>query len=48
LKEPVVELNNKGRQVVINQVGWGGVQMGRIDFELEKSVFKGNKPLIIK
>ena len=47
LKEPVVEINRSGHQVVINQVGWGGIQLGRIDFELEKTIFKGRKPIVI-
>lgn len=47
LKEPVVELNAEQRQVVINQVGWGGIQLGRLDFELEKARFKGSSPINI-
>ena len=48
LKEPVIERNIENQQVVINQVGWGGIQLGRLDFELEKSRFKGNFPISVK
>lgn len=37
LPEPVVVVNSIGKQVLINQVGWAGVNLGRIDFYLDKS-----------
>lgn len=37
LPEPVVVLNNVGKKVLINQVGWAGVRLGRIDFYLDAS-----------
>jgi len=33
LNEPVKILNQKGKEVMINQVGWGGIKMGRLDYE---------------
>lgn len=33
LNEPVVIKNKRGGDVVISQVGWGGILLGRIDFE---------------
>ena len=37
LDHPELILNAKGRPVMINQVGWAGVRMGRIDLEFERS-----------
>ena len=33
LDAPVLVKNKKGDDVLINQVGWGGIQLGRLDFE---------------
>jgi 5'-nucleotidase len=33
LERPEVVVNKKGDKIIINQVGWGGVKLGRIDFE---------------
>ncbi len=35
LKEPIVVKNQLGKNVLVNQVGWAGLQLGRIDFEFE-------------
>ena len=35
LPEPQKYLNSKGETVLVNQVGWAGLYMGRIDFYLE-------------
>lgn len=32
LEEPTIMKNRKGENVIINQVGWGGVKLGRLDF----------------
>jgi 5'-nucleotidase len=32
LDAPVVYKNRKGNDVVVNQVGWAGIQLGRLDF----------------
>lgn len=37
LQEPEVHLNKEGNKVLINQVGWGGLALGRIDFFFEDS-----------
>lgn len=37
LPEPTVVLNKEGKKVLINQVGWAGVNLGRIDFYLDAS-----------
>ncbi len=36
MKEPHVEKNQKGQPVVINQAGWAGILLGRIDLYFEK------------
>jgi 5'-nucleotidase len=37
LPSPIVYKNKKGEEVLVNQVGWGGINLGRLDFELSKS-----------
>jgi 5'-nucleotidase len=37
LDAPVVVKNKKGQDVLINQVGFAGIQLGRLDFIFEKS-----------
>jgi 5'-nucleotidase len=44
LKQPVSQLNLEKREVLINQVGWAGINIGKIDFHFsqnnsEKKVF---------
>ncbi|HEX7903366.1 MAG TPA: metallophosphatase [Chitinophagaceae bacterium] len=41
LDDPVVLKNKKGNDVIINQVGWAGIILGRLDFEFSK--FSGKK-----
>ncbi|HMU47014.1 MAG TPA: metallophosphatase [Chitinophagaceae bacterium] len=38
---PVVYKNKKGSDVIVNQVGWAGLVLGRLDFEFSK--FSGKK-----
>lgn len=38
LEKPTIVQNKKGAFVLVNQVGWGGIQLGRIDFFLEGGV----------
>jgi len=40
LPAPVVLKNKKGDDVIINQVGWAGINLGRLDFDLTKSTKK--------
>ena len=37
LEKPVIEKNMEGKSVYINQTGFGGVYLGRMDFTFEKS-----------
>jgi len=37
LDAPVTEKNKNGSDVLINQVGWAGIVLGRLDFEFSKS-----------
>lgn len=39
LEEPTVVENAGGGTTLVNQVGWAGVQLGRLDFEIEGSKF---------
>jgi 5'-nucleotidase len=36
LEKPEVMKNKKGEDILINQVGWAGLQLGRLDFSFEK------------
>ncbi len=39
LSEPLVVKNSSGENVLINQVGWAGLQLGRVDFTFGKRIF---------
>jgi 5'-nucleotidase len=43
LPEPVCVKNRVGENVLVNQVGWAGLQLGRIDFSFEKSLRHRNE-----
>lgn len=45
LNEPTIERNVEGEMVLINQVGWAGLQVGRIDFEFENLLTAKNQVL---
>ncbi len=49
LDEPVVMKNAGGHNVVINQVGWGGIRLGRLDFvfDSKKSTKLSNAQSVI-
>lgn len=36
LNEPVLVKNKKGNDVLVNQVGWAGLQLGRLDYEFSR------------
>lgn len=36
MNEPEMLKNKSGKDVIINQVGWAGIQLGRLDFEFSK------------
>lgn len=48
LEKPTEEINLDGNSVLINQVGWGGINLGRIDFEVESKMFAKKEVLIIQ
>ena len=37
LEKPVEETNSEGKTVLVNQVGWAGINLGRIDFQFEEA-----------
>lgn len=41
LDKPVVYKNKNGNDVIVNQVGWAGINIGRLDYEFSK--FSGKK-----
>ena len=36
LQAPIVYKNKKGEDVLVNQVGWAGINLGRLDFDFTK------------
>ncbi len=40
LEAPVAEKNKSGKDVLINQVGWAGLQIGQLDYYFEKKIRK--------
>ena len=48
LEKPTEELNANGETVLVNQVGWAGVQLGRIDFEFDTQLFSKKDVLIVQ
>ena len=41
--KPLVLKNTKNKDVLVNQVGWGGVYLGRIDIDVESGFFQAEK-----
>jgi 5'-nucleotidase len=37
LKKPVKQLNIDQKEVLINQVGWAGINIGRIDYHFSQN-----------
>lgn len=48
LEKPVEEVNLDGEIVLINQVGWGGINVGRIDFQFEMKRFAKKDVLVVQ
>ena len=49
LPKPVVLKNKAGKDVLVNQVGWAGINLGRIDFEFSNSKeLKTTESVVIK
>jgi len=40
LNAPIVFKNKKGEDVLVNQVGWAGINLGRLDFDFTKTTKK--------
>ena len=47
LDEPVVEKNKNNTPVLINQVGWAGIKLGRIDIDVESHIAKRSNISVI-
>ena len=50
LNEPVLVKNKTGADVLVNQVGWAGIQLGRLDYEFSRFKKKNlaqSTPLVI-
>ena len=43
LEKPTVLKNTEGDNVLVNQVGWAGVNLGRVDFVFEKTMRSGGE-----
>lgn len=48
LDRPTELTNAIGETVLVNQVGWAGVNVGRIDFTFEKQVRSKNKVIVVE
>ena len=48
LSEPTQEKNLLGETVLINQVGWAGINLGRIDFEIDFKAFAKHDVIEVK
>jgi len=48
LDKPTQEKNLNGETVLINQVGWAGINLGRIDFEVDSKAFAKHGVIEVK
>ena len=48
LERPTEEKNAIGQTVLINQVGWGGIQLGRPDFCIEEKKFSRKESMVVQ
>jgi 5'-nucleotidase len=48
LEKPTEEKNLDGEIVLINQVGWGGVQVGRLDFYIDSKHFAKKDRILVQ
>lgn len=48
LEKPTLVKNLVGKDVLVNQVGWAGINVGRIDFYFDKAGASRNKSVVIK
>lgn len=42
LEKPTVVKNRNNQNIIINQVGWAGINLGRIDIDIEQGLFECN------
>lgn len=47
LDKPTEVINKSGKTVLVNQVGWAGVNLGRVDFEVDSALFSKKDVLIV-
>jgi 5'-nucleotidase len=48
LAEPTQVINRAGNAVLINQTGWGGVHLGRLDFYVEDQLFAKKEMVVVQ
>ena len=48
LEKPTEVKNSDGQIVLVNQVGWGGIHLGRIDFDIEMKRFNSKQVVEIQ
>ena len=48
LDEPTEVKNRKGETVLVNQVGWAGINVGRVDFEFDKKTFAKKDVIVVQ
>lgn len=48
LEKPFEATNVDGEMVLINQVGWAGLNLGRLDFEFDKKVFTKKDVVVVQ
>lgn len=48
LDQPTQLKNASGKTVLVNQVGWAGVNLGRMDFIFDKQLFKNNDVIVVE
>lgn len=48
LDEPTEVKNRKGETVLVNQVGWAGINVGRVDFEFDKKAFAKKDVIVVQ
>ena len=47
LDKPTEEKNLDGKTVLVNQVGWAGINLGRVDFRFDKRAFAKGDVLVV-
>lgn len=47
LEQATPVFNAAGKTTLVTQAGWAGVRLGRVDFDLEKKLFKSNGGIVV-